>query len=128
MSWGHSVSKDLVSWRELPVALKEENGIAIFTGSAVVDSGIQADLAKTAVAPLVAIYTGNSTGLQTQNLAYSIDHGLTWTKYEGNPVLDLHESDFRDPMVFWHEPTEALDDGGVASHCSTRILFFSSRT
>ena len=105
MSWGHSVSKDLVSWRELPVALKEENGVAIFTGSAVVDSANTSGFGRNGKAPLVAIYTGNSTKLQTQNLAYSVDGGLTWTKYEGNPVLDLHESDFRDPMVFWHEPT-----------------------
>ena len=37
MSWGHAVSRDLVRWEELPVALAEENGIMIFTGSTVVD-------------------------------------------------------------------------------------------
>jgi sucrose-6-phosphate hydrolase SacC (GH32 family) len=37
MSWGHAVSRDLVHWEELPVALREENGIMIFTGSTVVD-------------------------------------------------------------------------------------------
>src|SRR6185437_12393733 len=37
MSWGHAVSPDLVHWRDLPVALREENGIMIFSGSAVVD-------------------------------------------------------------------------------------------
>ena len=37
MSWGHAVSRDLVSWRQLPVALPEENGSMIFSGSAVVD-------------------------------------------------------------------------------------------
>ena len=42
---------------------------------------------------------------QTQNLAYSNDRGRTWTKYPGNPVLDLGLKDFRDPKVFWHEPT-----------------------
>jgi hypothetical protein len=31
MSWGHAVSRDLVHWSELPVALPEENGIMIFT-------------------------------------------------------------------------------------------------
>jgi fructan beta-fructosidase len=29
--------------------------------------------------------------------------GLTWKKYKGNPVLDLHKKDFRDPNVFWYE-------------------------
>src|SRR5882724_11352124 len=37
MSWGHAVSKDMVRWQHLPVALPEENGIMIFSGSAVVD-------------------------------------------------------------------------------------------
>ena len=27
MSWGHAVSRNLVSWRQLPAALPEENGI-----------------------------------------------------------------------------------------------------
>jgi fructan beta-fructosidase len=31
MSWGHALSRDLLHWQELPVALREENGIMIFT-------------------------------------------------------------------------------------------------
>jgi fructan beta-fructosidase len=125
MSWSQSVSKDLVSWQELPVALKEENGIGIFTGSAVLDARNTSGFGKDGIAPLVAIYTGNSTGLQTQNVAYSIDHGRRWTRYEGNPVLDLHESDFRDPMVFWHEPTKrwVMVASLALKH---KVLFFSS--
>ena len=38
MSWGHAVSRDLVHWTQLPVALPEENGVMIFTGSTVVDA------------------------------------------------------------------------------------------
>ncbi|MBL8856874.1 MAG: levanase, partial [Planctomycetaceae bacterium] len=37
MSWGHAVSTDLMHWKHLPVALAEENGVMIFSGSAVVD-------------------------------------------------------------------------------------------
>ena len=37
MSWGHAVSKDLVHWQHLPVALPEEDGVMMFSGSAVVD-------------------------------------------------------------------------------------------
>ena len=37
MSWGHAVSKDLVHWKELPVALAEEGEVMIFSGSAVID-------------------------------------------------------------------------------------------
>jgi len=109
MSWGHAVSRDLVHWEHLPVAIPEENGIMIFSGSTVVDWHNSSGFCKEANAAepscLVAIYTGHTQTLQTQNLAYSNDWGRTWTKYEGNPVLDLHMQDFRDPKVFWHEPS-----------------------
>lgn len=52
---------------------------------------------------MVAVYTGHHTGehkVQNQNLAFSRDNGRTWTRYTGNPVLDLHMKDFRDPSVF----------------------------
>ena len=56
---------------------------------------------------LVAIYTGASPQKQTQNLAFSRDGGATWTKYPGNPVLDLGLKDFRDPKVFWHAASKS---------------------
>jgi fructan beta-fructosidase len=52
---------------------------------------------------LVAIYTGHQPELQTQNIAFSNDRGRTWTKYSGNPVIDLGMKDFRDPKVIWHQ-------------------------
>lgn len=109
MSWGHAVSADMLRWEELPVALREENGIMIFSGSAVVDARNSSGLCRPAgddPSCLVAIYTGHTESLQTQNLAYSNDRGRTWTKYAGNPVIDLGLAGFRDPKVFWHEPTK----------------------
>ena len=102
MSWGHAVSRDLLHWEHLPVALREENGIMIFSGSAVVDSGnssgfCHADGKERSC--LVAIYTGHGRDKQTQNVAYSNDRGRTWTKYAGNPVIDLGLKEFRDPKV-----------------------------
>lgn len=63
---------------------------------------------------MIAVYTAHiipdSTKpddyLQNQHIAYSLDNGRTWTKYANNPVLDIHKKDFRDPKVFWHEPTK----------------------
>jgi fructan beta-fructosidase len=106
MSWGHAVSTDLLQWKVLPVALREENGVAIFSGSTVEDrdntSGLCAPAGQKSPGCLVAIYTGNSQEKQTQNIAYSTDAGTTWTKFASNPVIDLGLKDFRDPKVFWH--------------------------
>lgn len=107
MSWGHAVSRDTLHWQQLPVALPEENGVMIFTGSIVVDERNRSGFCTGGKPCLVAVYTGHTSktetrsATQTQNLAYSNDRGRTWTKYQGNPVLDLHLSDFRDPKVFW---------------------------
>jgi len=108
MSWGHAVSRDLAHWEHLPVALYEENGVMIFSGSAVVDWRNTSGFGQNGKPPLVAIYTGHYTEkpLQDQQIAYSNDRGRTWTKYAGNPVLDIGEKDFRDPKVRWHEPTQ----------------------
>ena len=108
MSWGHAVSRDMLHWQHLPVALGEENGVMIFSGSAVVDSRNSSGLCQAAGADsscLIAIYSGDGFGKETQNIAFSNDRGRTWTKYRGNPVIDLGRKDFRDPKVFWHAPT-----------------------
>jgi fructan beta-fructosidase len=106
MSWGHAVSTDLLHWRELPVAIPEKDGEMVFTGSVVVDRGNTSGFCAGGKECLVAIYTGyrtSSVTRQTQNAAYSGDNGRTWTRYAGNPVLDLRMSDFRDPSVSWDE-------------------------
>lgn len=106
MSWGHAVSTDLVHWRHLAVALKEENGIMIFSGSAVIDEHNTSGFGRGGNPPMIAIYTGHyaDSELQDQRIAYSLDDGRTWTKYENNPVID-GRADFRDPKVIWHEDT-----------------------
>jgi sucrose-6-phosphate hydrolase SacC (GH32 family) len=126
MSWGHAVSRDLVRWEELPVALAEENGVMIFTGSTVVDERNTSGFCAGGKACMVAVYTGHSPGLQTQNVAYSNDRGRTWTKYAGNPVLDLQMKDFRDPHVFWSESARRWVMV-VALPNEHKALFYGSR-
>lgn len=100
MSWGHAVSKDLMHWENLPVALTKDHLGDIFTGSAVIDTKNTAGFGENA---LVAIYT-SSGEKQTQSIAYSLDKGRTFTKFAGNPVLaNDGRVDFRDPKVFWYE-------------------------
>ena len=106
MSWGHAVSRDLVHWEHLPLALAEQDGTMIFSGGAVIDWHNTSGFGDGSRPPMVAIYTGHRRDNQSQHIAYSLDRGRTWTKYAGNPVLDIGEKDFRDPKVFWHAPTE----------------------
>lgn len=110
MSWKQATSTDLVHWTHQGVAIPEEGNEMIFSGSAVVDSGNTSGFGNgDDASPLVAIYTSHYTLAddsidQAQSLAYSTDGGETWTKYEGNPVLEHPDPDFRDPNVFWYEP------------------------
>jgi fructan beta-fructosidase len=105
MSWGHAISSDLMHWKHLPVAIREEDDIMIFSGSAVYDRENSTGLANGTTGPLIAIFTGhdNKQQFQTQNLAFSNNKGLTWTKFKKNPVLNLRLRHFRDPKVFWFE-------------------------
>ena len=131
MSWGHAVSRDLLHWQELPVALPEENGVMVFTGSTVVDARNTSSFCASSKPCMVAVYTGHTPptpfhpALQTQNLAYSNDQGRTWTKYSGNPVLNLNLSDFRDPHVFWADQTQRWVMA-VALPNDHKVLFYGS--
>ncbi|MEL6303458.1 MAG: glycoside hydrolase family 32 protein, partial [Bacteroidota bacterium] len=115
MHWGHARSKDMMHWEHMPIALYPDELGLIFSGSAVIDSQNTSGFGSTQNPAMVAMYTyhlmeGEKAGrddFQTQGIAYSLDEGTTWTKYEGNPVIPNNGiKDFRDPKVFWHEPTK----------------------
>ncbi|MFI2104532.1 glycoside hydrolase family 32 protein [Isoptericola sp. NPDC019693] len=113
MSWGHATSPDLVTWTERPVAIRHTHTEEVFSGSAVVDDKNTAGFAGPGQTALVAIYTSAYrpahpalAGRQAQSLAYSLDDGHTWTRYEGNPVLDRESAHFRDPKVFWYDSAD----------------------
>jgi sucrose-6-phosphate hydrolase SacC (GH32 family) len=111
MSWGHATSTDLVNWTEQDLALPYTDTDFVFSGSVVVDhentSGF--GYGPNGEPPVVAIYTnfhlpqGSEPYDQEQALAYSLDGGSTWEFYEGNPVLDIADNEFRDPKVFWQD-------------------------
>ncbi len=102
MTWGHSVSKDLIHWEAMPTAIEPDAVGTIFSGSCVVDKNNTAGYGKDAI---IAFYTSAAES-QTQSMAYSTDGGRTFTKYEKNPVLTSGVPDFRDPHLFWHEGTQ----------------------
>jgi len=133
LHWGHAVSRDLVHWQHLPIALAPDELGDIFSGSVVVDWNNTSGLFGRG-SGLVAIFTHHTERSQSQSLAFSRDNGRTWIKYSGNPVLVSPEPDFRDPKVFWHEPTRrwimVLATGrSVSFYTSTnlRMWTFTSR-
>lgn len=102
MTWGHSVSKDLIHWEALPNAIEPDAIGTIFSGSCVVDKNNTAGFGKNTI---IAYYT-SAAEAQTQSMAYSTDGGRTFKKYEKNPVIMSNMPDFRDPNIFWYEPTQ----------------------
>jgi fructan beta-fructosidase len=132
MHWGHAISRDLVSWEHLPIALYPDELGYIFSGSAVLDWRNSSGFGKDGKPPLVAMYTyhdmkaekAGKQDFQSQAIAYSNDNGRTWTKYEGNPVIpNLGVRDFRDPKVIWDE---AHDQWVMVLAAQDRVQFFGS--
>ena len=132
MHWGHATSKDLIHWKEQPIALYPDSLGCIFSGSAVVDKNNTSGFGKNGKAPLVAIFThhdfvGEKAGtntFQNQSIAYSNDEGKTWIKYAGNPVIkNPGIRDFRDPKVMWYQPQKKWV---MILATKDRVTFYSS--
>ncbi len=125
MHWGHAVSKDLVHWKELPVAIyPHQFGDWVFSGSAVMDKANTAGFKTRDEDVLVAAYTSTGRG---EAIAYSNDRGRTFTDYQGNPVVK-HRG--RDPKVIWYGPgkhwvmavyDERDDSRGIAFYTSSNL-------
>ena len=104
MHWGHAVSRDLLHWKHMPIALapsesydNHERG-GCFSGSAVDDGG--------RLALMYTATTNHGDGfVQTQCVAFS-DDGVRFQKLESNPVIGEPPAegsrDFRDPKVWRH--------------------------
>ncbi len=110
--WGHAVSHDLMHWTELPPAIAPDELGGAWSGCCVCDADNTSALFNDTddnASRLVALYTGAGPhpvyNYQKQLAAFSVDHGLTWKKYAGNPVIasrpgDQPSFDNRDPSVF----------------------------
>jgi fructan beta-fructosidase len=132
MHWGHATSKDMISWEHQPIALYPDTLGYIFSGSAVADINNTSGFGKDGKTPLVAIFTHHDAKreksdpehVETQSIAYSLDEGITWTKYSNNPVLkNPGIRDFRDPKVSWFEAGKKW----IMTLATTdRITFYSS--
>jgi len=96
MHWGHAISKDLVYWEHMPIALYPDSLGYIFSGSAVYDKYNTSGLGTVENPPLIAFFTYHDMKaekeeryheIETQSIAYSLDYGRNWTKYANNPVI-----------------------------------------
>ncbi|MCU0467496.1 MAG: glycoside hydrolase family 32 protein [Arcicella sp.] len=127
MSWGHAVSKNLVDWEHLPLAIPEDS-VWIFSGSTVIDKQNSSGFQTGTEPCMVALYTADyhDGKKEAQYLAYSNDRGRTWIKYAGNPVIDLQMKDFRDPHVIWHGPSQQWVMSVVFPK-EYKVVFFTSK-
>lgn len=122
MHWSHSTSRDLVTWEHHGITFAPDSLGTIFSGSAVVDKDNTSGFGKDAV---VAFYTSHKHGVpQVQSMAYSTDGGMTFTRYEGNPVVVSHDGilDFRDPKVIRYE-----DKWVMVLAADYEVRFYSSK-
>jgi fructan beta-fructosidase len=109
MYWGHATSKDLIHWTELSPAMMLDKLGSPWSGSSLIDHHNDAGFGENA---LVLVYTAfdRISEKEVQCLAYSTDNGATFTRFDGNPVLDTNAEvgthQTRDPHVFWYAPTQ----------------------
>jgi len=107
MHWGHAVSKDLLHFTHLPIALEPDELGWIFSGSCVLDTDNLSGMGTADTPALFAFYTSHNpkTDEQQQCAAYSLDY-VNFTKLPDNPVIPNrkdepgYQRDFRDPKVF----------------------------
>lgn len=133
MHWGHATSKDLYTWEEQPIALYPDALGYIFSGSAVVDFNNTSNFGTKDNPPIVAIFTHHDpdkekagrVDVESQSIAYSLDQGITFKKFEYNPVISNPGiRDFRDPNVQW---LEKYDKWVMVLAAHDRIRFYESK-
>ena len=110
MHWGHAFSRDLINWEHLPIALYPDEMGTMFSGSAIVDKENRSGLKTGDEDVILLFYTAaggcsrlSAGAKSTQCLAYSNDGGMTFTKYEHNPIVPHIIGGNRDPKVIWCE-------------------------
>lgn len=101
MHWGHAVSRDLVHWDELDIALFPDKNGACFSGSAIIDEknllGLEKDGNKTGI----IYYT--ATGPFRQRMLVSTDGFKTLNSYMDKPAVPFLGNEERDPKVVFCE-------------------------
>jgi fructan beta-fructosidase len=106
MHWGHAISKNLVQWHEDSDVLYPDQLGTMFSGCAFVDWDNTAGLRNGLNDTLICFYTAAGEYVEpkvpfTQCMAYSVDGGQSWRKYDNNPIFPHIAESTRDPCVIW---------------------------
>lgn len=124
--WGHTVSENLVHWRDLPIALYPDQEKDCFSGQTVVEPD-----------RVIATYHGTQSG---NCIAMAWDPLLlNWTKHADNPVIPIVPVDEKgapyrvfDPCI-WEEDdgyyalSGTYVDGAIRVDCRNVDYLFRSR-
>jgi len=123
--WGKAVTTDFTSYYEQSAraVIGDDGSFHYYTGSVVVDKNNTASFGKD---KMIAVYTMTNKETKNQSQGISVsDDGVMFNYFPGNPVLDINSTEFRDPTVFWHEPTSKWIMV-VAAPLDRQIKFYSS--
>jgi len=120
--WGHAVSKDLLHWQHLPMAMAPTLGGPD-------KDGVWSGCAINAGGKPVIFYTGVFP--EVQCMATSHDDLQTLEKYPGNPVLphppaEMKLTGFRDPCVWQEGDTWFMIIGSGFEGQGGALLLYSS--
>lgn len=140
ISWGHSISRDLITWQDQKVAIPYNTTRAAYSGNGAYDIINSSQLCKNEKLPIIVYYTGaytestNETRKNAQIIltAYSCDETYeNFTDYEypaiGQPPSKYASEwqNMRDPNVMWYEPHNTWIISVVLSQIRTVIWFAS---
>ena len=121
MHWGHAVSRDLVHWQDLPIALAPEPGepdrLGCYSGGAIDLDGVPA-----------LVYFGSPDGIC---VATSRDELRTWSRHRSNPLIPQStdpEAEWRawDPFVWRDGDAWYLVCGGKIDGAGDTAFLFRS--
>ena len=106
MHWGHAISRDLLHWEHLPIALyPDKNGLAFSGSAARTNDSCEPDPEGR---HLVLMYTSHGT-YEQQSIAFSEAFTaekppVKFVPFKFNPVIQNQSlKDFRDPHLFENE-------------------------
>lgn len=112
IGWGHAISRDMLHWQQLPMALKAgKNTVGqAYSGSVIIDKDNTAGFGKDKV---FLIYTDTELG---QCMNYLDEKTGEFIPYENNPIVKMDEAGIkaglepaaqRDPKVFWDDNSQS---------------------